>query len=189
MAKMESRMSPIGEIQWAHIHEPKKAFDGDGDGKFEITLVFDKGGEWDSLCGEIAGLIKENDYTNQLPKHEVAKNEAGEYEETKRWALTFKTKAEFPPKVVDRYGDVIPSDIKVANKSTGRVMFKLATYKGFGGGVTLYLNSVQVWDLIPYEPENEFPVDEDKPVTGDNNFPVDAEDPIQKSDQEEKLPF
>ena len=194
MAKKENRVSPLGEAKWAHVHEPKAPFEGQGDSKYMIDIVFEKGGEWDDLGKEVAKEVKDNGYANMPIKPENTK----EGEPTGRFFITFKTGEQYPPKVFDKFGQIMSSDILVGNGSTVRVSYTKDTYKGFGGGVIFYFNAVQVVDLVEYkggsaedfgfpveESDNPFPDSlQDPPKTGDNEYLVDGNDL-----KEDDIPF
>ena len=180
MAKKENKISPLGEAKWAHVHEPKPPFEGQGEGKYMIDVVFEKGSEWDALGQEVAKDIKDNGFKNMPIKQEKTK----EGEPTGRFYITFKTGEQYPPKVFDRFGQIIPSDVLIGNGSTVRVCYTKDTYNGFGGGVTFYFNAVQVVDLVEYKggsaEDYGFPVEE-----GNNPF-LDSPDSSTESD---KIPF
>ena len=74
MAKKETKLSPLGEAKWAHIHEPKPPYQGKGDPKFEIDVVFEKGGEWDAIGKEVATISKENGFEQMPIKKEKVSN-------------------------------------------------------------------------------------------------------------------
>lgn len=185
MAKNESHISPLGEAKWAHVHEAKPPFEGQGEGKYQVDVVFEKGNDWDELGAKVAGIVKDNGYKNMPIKKE--KDKSGE--ETGRFFITFKTGEQYPPKVFDKTGQIIPPDIKIGNGSTVRVNYALNEYPGFGGGVNFYFNAIQVVDLVEYSggsaTDYGFPVEqgdnpflEDPPKEGDNDFPVDENDDV-----------
>ena len=195
--KLENRISPIGEAKWAHVHTPKPPFEGTGEGKFQIDVVFERGGEWDALGNEITKIIKAEGLKNSPIKHEKDKGD----KPTGRFFITFKTGEQFPPKVFDKHGQTIPSDVLVGNGSQVRVSYKLNQYPGFGGGLNCYLNAVQVVDLVEYSGGSAadfgFPVEEDNnnpfldyEPTGDNEFPVDDDDPgPTEKVEDDEIPF
>jgi len=158
--KLESRITPLGEAKWAHVHIPKAPYQGEGEGKFQIDVIFEKGGDWDEFGAEISKIVKDNGYKNLPIK--IEKND--EDQPTGRYYITFKTGEQYPPKVFDKYGQIIPPDVLIGNGSTVRVNYKLNEYPGFGGGVNFYFNAIQVVDLVKYSggkaEDYGFPVDE-----------------------------
>ena len=192
MAKKESKISPLGEAKWAHVHEPKTGFDGGDDGKFQVDLVFEKGGEWDNICRDVNEKYK----ANEKLKHNPVKPEKDQNgEKTGRGYITFKTGAQYPPKVFDKFGHVITSDIMVGNGSTVRVNYTMDQYNHRGNeGVTFYFNAIMVDDLVEYKGGSAedfgFPVED-----GDNPFlemkddePQTENDPSEPADDAE-IPF
>jgi len=174
MAKKETKLSPLGEAKWAHIHEPKPPYQGKGDPKFEIDVVFEKGGEWDAIGKEVATISKENGFEQMPIKKE--KDKEGEY--TGRFFIRFKTGEQYPPKVFDKFGQIIGPETLVGNGSTVRVAYTMAEYSAFGGGITFYLQAVQVDDLVEYKGNSAtdfgFPVEE-----GSNPFLDSKQEPDQ----------
>ncbi|MFH1952540.1 MAG: hypothetical protein ABIL06_13085 [Pseudomonadota bacterium] len=177
--KKERRVSPIGDAKWAHVQTPKAAYQGIGDAKYQIDVVFDAGGEWDELCREIATEIKSNGYKNSPLKKEKNKDD----DPTGRYFITFKTGEQYPPKIFDKHGQIIPQEVLVGNGSKVRVAFTMASYDGFGGGVTMYLGAVQVIELVEYQGGS----------ASDYGFEVEEgiADPFTKSnnDDSEDIPF
>jgi hypothetical protein len=204
MAKRESRVSPLGEAKWAHVHTPKDAFEGEGEGKFQIDVVFEPGGEWDALGNEIEAAYKKNPkYKHKPLKKEMDQND----EHTGRYYITFKTGAQYPPKVFDKYGKDIPSDVNVGNGSTVRVNYTMDHYDHRGNkGITFYFNAIQVTDLVEYKGKNAddygFEVEEgvadvfggpddrpDDPPFDDGNVPPEEYDEPDYNPSGEKTPF
>jgi hypothetical protein len=68
--------------------------------------------------------------------------------------------------------------VAIGNESRVRVNYTPAEYDGFGGGITLYLNAVQVVELVPYAKQTAeaygFEVDKtpaaSKPSTDDDDI-------------------
>ncbi len=148
--KPERKVSPIGEAKWAHVHRPKAPFEGTGDPKYMIDVIFEKGGEWDPLCKKIMEVSRAKGYANKPIKPEKDDMD----QPTGRFFITFKTAAQFPPRVFDRFGTVIPPEVLVGNGSKVRVAYRENEYKGLGGGFNFYLNAVQVIELVEYSGGN-----------------------------------
>jgi hypothetical protein len=185
MAKRENRVSPLGEAKWAHVHVPKDAFDGEGEGKFMIDVVFEPDSEWKALGNEIEKAYKDNPkYKHKPLKKELDQND----NHTGRYYITFKTGAQYPPKVFDKFGQDIPPDVMVGNGSTVRVNFTMDHYDHRGNkGITFYFNAIQVTELVEYkgrnagdygfefeEGTNVFDDPPDDPQTDDGNAPEES---------------
>ena len=184
MAEKKKRLlTPPGYAKWAHIQTPKAPFDGKGEPKFQIDICFSPDHpEWKiwalALKKEIEDLPPQlNKHSGEiLPKQMPIKRELGNDEKpTGRFYVTFKTGAQFKPGIFDKFGKPIPDGILIGNESLVRVNYTPSPYEGFGGGIALYLNAVQVLDLIEYKSQNAaaygFEVEEmPKEVTDDLPF-------------------
>jgi hypothetical protein len=162
MAEKKPRLvTPVGEAKWAHVFTPKAPFKGDASKgeKYMIDVVFDPAEpKWKEWAGELkkaiealppqvdkaTGAVK----AKQMPiKRELDRDD----KPTGRFFVTFKTGAQFKPGVFDRYGMPLPEGSSVGNGSKVRVSYMTAEYKEFGGGIALYLNAVQVLELVEYK--------------------------------------
>lgn len=151
MEKRERKTTPIGEAKWAHLHQPKKAFDEKGEPKYQIDVVFSTDHpEWKALANAIIATLKDKKLKTSPIKKEVNEND----EPTGRYYVTFKTSAKFKPQVFDKQGQLIPDTIKVGNGSMVRVSYMENEFAGFGGGINFYLNAVQVVNLIEHKSQN-----------------------------------
>ena len=149
--KIQRINTPIGEVRYAHLNTPKAAFDDKGAPKYEITLRFKPDDPaWKKFCQEVTAMHKAAG-TAPNPIHwETEKDENEKKVKTGFLALRFKTGEQFKPSVFDAYGRPLPEGVKVGNGSMAKVNCSPTPYPGFGGGITLYLNAVQVTELIPY---------------------------------------
>lgn len=165
MSEKKNRLlTPVGFAKWAHIHTPKAAFmekDGKpkGDPKYMIDVCFspDDAG-WQEWAGNLKAIIKTlpaqiDKHTGAaIPKQMPIKRELDVDEQpTGRYYVTFKTGEKFKPPVFDKFGVVIPETVLVGNDSKVRVSYTPVEYTAFGGGIALYLNAVQVIELVEYK--------------------------------------
>lgn len=164
MAEKNKRLlTPVGFAKWAHLHTPKAPFadkDGrqKGDPKFMIDLCFTVDDpEWkkwaSELSAEIKALPEQIDKRTGVvtPKQMPIKRELDiDDKPTGRYYVTFKTGEKFKPPVFDKFGIAIPETILIGNESRVRVAYSPAPYDAFGGGIALYLNAVQVIELVEY---------------------------------------
>jgi hypothetical protein len=175
--KRERLLSPVGECKWCHVHSPKPAYVEPGSGKakgepkYQVDVVFDPTDpEWRKWAADLTAQIKalpvqtDKRTGQQLQKQQPLKRELDEADQpTGRWYVTFKTGAKFRPGVFDRKGSPVPESVLIGNGSKVRVNYTPAEYEGFGGGVALYLNAVQVVELVEYQPQTAdrygFPVE------------------------------
>lgn len=163
--KRERFNTPVGEARWAHLQKPKAAYVDEkgkskGEPKYMIDVVFTPAEEpeWKEwarkLVAEVKALPTQKDKTSNtaIPKQSNLKPEVdAEDQPTGRWYVTFKTSDKFKPAVFDRVGQLLPDGTLVGNGSRVRVNYTPQSYEAFGGGVTLYLNAVQVVELVEYK--------------------------------------
>lgn len=161
--KAKRLLTPIGFAKWAHVHTPKAAFtekDGKskGDPKYMIDVCFSPDdSEWKEWATNLKAAVMA--VPAQIDKHTgspIAKQMPLKREldiddkPTGRFYVTFKTGEKFKPPVFDKFGMAIPETILVGNESSVRVSYTPVEYLAFGGGIALYLNAVQVVELVEY---------------------------------------
>lgn len=161
--KFKRLLTPCGFAKWAYVHTPKAPFqekDGKskGDPKYMIDVCFSTDDlEWKKWATDLKAAIVA--LPVQMDKHTgspIAKQMPIKREldiddkPTGRYYVTFKTGEKFKPPVFDRYGIAIPDTILVGNESKVRVSYTPVEYTAFGGGIALYLNAVQVVELVEY---------------------------------------
>ena len=160
-------VSPLGSALYAHLDKPDTKFDDVG--KFKISLKLDPADE-----GVREFLRELTDHTNA--EHDgghvpFTHDKDGDGDKTGLFIVTFKSK--YPPKVFDAFGNPLPEGIKVGNGSTVRVAYREHHYDAFSGGMALWLQAVQVHELVEYTgtdaagygfdvegPEEEAPADD-----------------------------
>lgn len=152
-------VTPIGEAKWAHIHTPKPPFEGKGNPKYQIDVVFSGDDEeWKAWATDLAAKVKAlpqqvnkktgEVYSKQQPiKRELDDNDIA----TGRFYVTFKTSDKFKPGIFDKSGHIIPPEILIGNGSLVQVAYTENVYDAFGGGINLYLNAVKVVELVEYQ--------------------------------------
>ena len=157
--KKERLLTPIGFAKWAHVHTPRAAFDEKEKPKYQIDVCFSSTDPaWIVFAKDIMARLAElpakiDRATGEKVKHrspikrELNKDDSP----TGRHCVSFKTGEQFKPNVFDKYGKPLPESDLIGNESKVRVSYTPAPYEGFGGGVTLYLNAVQVLELVPYQ--------------------------------------
>lgn len=153
----ERLVTPVGEAKWAHLSTPKTPYDKNKSPQYMIDVIFDtKDPQWkvwaSALQAELKALPEQIDKKTgeTLKKQVTIKRELDEEDNpTGRHYVTFKTGEKFKPPVVDKYGD--PLNKLVGNGSKVRVAYVKNVFTGLGGGINLYLNGVQVVELVEYE--------------------------------------
>ena len=161
--KIKRILTPVGFAKWAHVHTPKAAFqekDGKakGEPKYMIDVCFSTDDlEWKKWASELSTQIKAlpeavDKRTGEALKKQVPIKRELDIDDkpTGRFYVTFKTGEKFKPPVFDKFGVVIPETILIGNESKVRVAYSPVEYQAFGGGIALYLNAVQVIELVEY---------------------------------------
>lgn len=158
------KITPVGEAKWAHIHEPKAGFvdphgNAKGEPKYQIGIAFDpKDPAWNAwgkdMNAKLAALPQQiNKATGEKIAHQVLVRRELDREDqpTGRYYVTLKTGAKFKPGLFDRCNKPLPDGTMVGNKSKIRVAYTENTYDAFGGGINLYLDAVQVLELVEFQ--------------------------------------
>lgn len=149
-------VSPKGKALYPFLFKPQTKFNEEGVFKISVVLNLKDAGVKEFLTS----IKKFNDDNGggKLP-YDVDKD-AG--------TATVKFKSSRQPVVKDAKCNVIEDDPMLANNSVVRASGRLARYEGFGGGTTIYLNGVQIIDLIVYQPDDGFE-EEDGYSVGDSS--------------------
>lgn len=144
--KRERKVTPIGLAKWAHLHKPKSPYKDKGEPKYQIDIVFDpKDLAWNAWAKELTESVKKAGEQSPIKK-ELDDND----EPTGKYYVTFKTSDKFKPNVFDKHGQPL-TDAKIGNGSKVRISYMENEYKAFGGGINLYLNAVQVIELVEFQ--------------------------------------
>jgi hypothetical protein len=111
------------------------------------------------------------------------------YKDKKTGELTLKVASgeKYPPALLDAKGKEIPrAKVEVGGGTIAKVDVNLSYYEGFGGGINLYMNFVQIIELkkkgFQVEAEEGFSYEDD----GEEG---DTEAPKTETDLDEDVPF
>lgn len=160
--KKQQFTTPVGFAKYAYLSKPKQFTDDrgkpKGEPKYQIEVYFDPTNpDWKAVAADLQKMINAvptqyDDEKQPLKKQALFKKELDDNDQpTGRYYITFKTGTKFRPGVFDEYGQLIPENILIGNESRVRVNYTPAAYTAFGGGVNLYLNAVQVVELVEYQ--------------------------------------
>jgi len=147
--------TPFVKCLYPYLQQPKVNSNGDFPDAFEITLVFGKDDK--KILTQIANLHKEGGGKQKVgaPKHPIKFHTDSDGNVSKdEFRVRFRTKAEFCDHVptFDAQGNKILRDKNfVGYNSIVRVNWTYKFYKQGGGGVSLFLNGVQIKELIERE--------------------------------------
>jgi hypothetical protein len=144
-------ITPIGEFTYVRVTTPTQ-IDPASKPQYSCSLTI-KGAEAEKLKTEIDYLFKEN-FPNKQPSTLGYKEVDGGYVfkfRTNAYYGEGEDKKEKKIKLVDKYNDSLDEGIMIGDGSTGRVNASIAPYTfGKKVGMSLYLNGVQIKDLILY---------------------------------------
>ena len=149
--KKERLLTPAGLAKWAHVYTPKEAFkdkNGKSQGapKYQIDVYFsDSDPAWKDWGAKIMAYTRSKGMKNSPIKKELNEDDTP----TGRFYVQFQTGEQYKPGVFDKFNQ--PTTELIGNDSKVVVAYNSVDYDGFGGGVKLYLNAVQVLELVPYQ--------------------------------------
>ena len=141
-------VSPKGTAAYAWLTKPDTKFNPDG--VFKTSLVVSA-----KEAQPFIEAIKEA-YVGELGAKKLSKANLS-HDVNEDGTVTFKFKSKSKPKLFDSKGKPITGDIAVGNGSVIKVAGGFGPYdKGANTGCTLYLNSVQVIDLVEWTGSSTF---------------------------------
>lgn len=163
-------VSPKGTAAYAWLTKADTKFNPDG--TFKTSLVVKAGKEADAFIEAIKNAYVEELGTKKLAKANLS-HEVNEEEGT----VTFKFKSQMKPKLFDAKGRPVTKDVSVGNGSVIKVSGAFGPYdKGANCGCTLYLNQVQIIDLVEWTGSSAFGEEEGGfSVEDDDDAPATAE--------------
>ncbi len=151
MAEKELFLTPKARAMYPFLTKPSTKFDKDG--VYKVTLLFDPKVEVEkAFLAQLRGQLTEAEKTlknknaAQVPWRKHLRLE--DKSETGLFEVTFKSN--FPPRLFDAVGNKITGELNVGNDSIVIVAYKYAPYEGFGGGIALYLQAVQIHELVEW---------------------------------------
>ena len=157
MTKEAIRMvTPTATCQWAHIVKPDTQFDPEG--KFKIELIFEISNATHlTFLKQLRDIHDKNKDAMRSQKKPCEKEPWIQYTDTEtqkkdkdKYVVRFKSS--YHPFLADARGNKWPKDTLVGNGSKVKVAFSPNAYStGSNSGTNLYLNGVQIIDLVPYK--------------------------------------
>lgn len=168
--------SPCGIVEWAFLDKPQKPFQGKDEPKYKITIALVPEDENVKKWQEsIAGLTKFKGMPWKVD------------EESGKLHVTFKTVR--PIRACDSVGKPMPEGVWPGRDSVVRVAYVPNEYEGFGGGINLYLQGVQVIELVEgFGSSIKFPVEQGAYVS-DGVSKTPNEDGSAKATEDDEMPF
>lgn len=186
MAKKEIFTTPKATARFPFLTIADTKFNPDG--IYRIELIFDPK---DKGHNEFLTHCK-NLYTQSKGKNIPYKKEIDleTHEETGKYIVKFTSN--YKPRIFDAKGYHMDENILVGNGSVVRVSYGYSFYEGMNGGVKLYLQAVQVIELVEWNGGSfdDFGFQAEQGYTGTTEELQDTPDPaFGLIDDENDLPF
>jgi len=144
---LKNVVTPRGVAQYPWLTKPDTKFDADG--VYKISLEMDTASkECQDLCEKIREAFVEEFGQKKLAKAHLPFTDD---EETGKTSFSFKSKMK--PKLYNSKGQPIKNgeELKIGGGSICKVSFSGQPYdKGINTGVVLYLNGVQIIELVSF---------------------------------------
>ena len=174
-SKLVFGVTPLCEIAYAWLDKPQPGFKEQDIPKFSVTIKFDP-----AIPEHQAWLedIKTKTGGKKVPFAEDKDSDCT--------LVKFHTFSK--PPVMDSQNQPIDEGILVGRGSTAHVAYGLSEYPGFGGGFTLYLNAIQIVQLVKYMQKVQFEPIEDGYKNGDEVAPQTEDDGEQRA-SDDNTPF
>jgi hypothetical protein len=151
MAEKQLYLTPKAPAMFPFLTKASTKFSKEG--VYKITLVLDPSQpEHKSFLTCLRGHLEEG---QKALKDKKAKNtpwkkhlRKEDNSDTGKFEVTFKS--QYPPRLFDAIGNKVTGDLNVGNDSIVKVAYKFAPYEGFGGGIAMYLQAVQIIELVEW---------------------------------------
>lgn len=149
---METKTSPIAEAMYPFVVVPDTRFNPEGTYSIDLRLDPKENKDHNLFLGNLKKSFESCVGKNKPYKPEIDK--ASE-ESTGLWIVKFKSK--FGVKLFDSKGTLMDGTRKhnfIGNESKIKISYTEGTYTQNGGGLSLYLQAVQVIVLIEWDGGN-----------------------------------
>ena len=142
MAKKNTFVSPKGTAAYPWLTKADTKFSAEGVYKTGLTV---KGKDAEAFQEAIKAAFIEEFGQSKLAKAHLP------WKDEEDGAVTFSFKSKMKPRLFDSQGKAITNDPAVSGGSVIKVSGAFGPYnKGVNMGVALYLNAVQIIDLVEY---------------------------------------
>ncbi len=162
-------VTPAGVAVYPRLNKPDTKFDPVGVYKVNLRLP-----EGDAATSELIAKIEGFGQENGKKKLPFEYETGDDGQPTGNVIFKFKVKAEWPdgssrkPALVDAMKNELSAN--VGGGSIIRISGEMATYDGFGGGVSMSPKAIQVIELKTWNAGvDDFDVEGDEPVTSDGD--------------------
>lgn len=209
MSKRQTFITPKGVAKYPWLTIPSTQFNPDGD--FKVDLVLDPSDP--VVEAFLSGLDEDvKTYFSELAKKDKKKanlaktakvpytSESDPSTGQDTGMVVVKFKSGYKPGLFDaKRQPITDEDIRVGSGSIIRVAFTKNFYEGFGGGMNLYLQQVQIINLVEYnangepaagfEEEEGFEADQPPPRESFPTAEAGDDEPGEKEEEQDDLPY
>jgi hypothetical protein len=139
--KRPMEVSPAGIVEYAWLNKPQPPHpkNPEGEAKYSVTLAMNVNDPKVKVWGAAVKALRPN--SKNYPFH--IDKETGN--------LLVKFSSVYKPRIVDAKRNDVPEGRYPSRGSTVKVAYVANEYDGFGGGVNLYLQGIQVIELVEFE--------------------------------------
>ena len=148
--KYKSVVTPRGVAMYPWLNKPDTKFDADGVYKMSLRVSAEDAGK---LQDTITKTFTDEFGAKKLAKANFPFKPALDDDGNETGEVVFSFKSKMQPKLYDAKGGLIknPGDLKVGGGTIAKVNCAMAPYdKGINTGVVLYLNGVQIIELVEF---------------------------------------
>lgn len=153
MAKLKNAVTPKGVLSWPYIAKPDTRYNPEGVYKTSIVVSAAEAAPLMELC--------KTQFVEEYGQAKLAKANMPFEVNEESGEVTFKFKSKRQPTVYDAKGKVIKNVPQISSGTIAKVATAINPYAtGINVGVSLYLNDVQVIELVEYGKGNVFGAEE-----------------------------
>jgi hypothetical protein len=149
MAKLKNAVTPKGVLSWPYIAKPDTRYNPEGVYKTSIVVSAADAAPLMELC--------KTQFVEEYGQAKLAKANMPFEVNEESGEVTFKFKSKRQPTVYDAKGKVIKNVPQISSGTIAKIATAINPYAtGINVGVSLYLNDVQVIELVEYGKGNVF---------------------------------
>jgi hypothetical protein len=153
MAKLKNIITPKGILSWPYIAKPDTRYNPDGVYKTSLIVSAADAATLIETCKEV--------FTAEYGTSKLAKANMPYEVNDESGEVTFKFKSKRQPKIYDAKGNAINKIPQIASGTLAKVATAMNPYQtGINTGVSLYLNDVQILELVEYGGGAKFSAEE-----------------------------
>ena len=151
--KLERIITPKGVAAWAWCKEPDVKFNPENP-DYKITVVLDDNKESRAMCDDIIAKGKAHAVADGVKLKKVFKlpfdlpedddTDDEDFKEEFKGKIRLTGKSKYKPKQIDAAMRPLTEDIYVMSGDAVKVRFAVKSYDGFGGGITVKLDLIQL---------------------------------------------